>query len=556
MISQNLPLIQFKNLFEEDQFGQKFWKYKFGPQFEKYKKQYEVMGEAGAKATPFSQIADLERPKLNQFNSVGERIDEVVYHPAHQELERLSYRQGIVANKYQSPLIDEDKAFRHQIGFSTAYYFAQTEPSLFCPICMTDALGYVLEKCEQTPEVKKAIKHIGSKDKDFWQGAMFLTEKQGGSDVGANIVRAENKNNEWLLYGDKWFCSNVDAESALVLARLPGEDGDLKHGTKGLGLFLLLRETPEKNWKNWSVNRLKEKLGVRSMASGEVTFNGAKAFLLGGFNQGFKMMAEMVNMSRLYNSVASLAVSKRALLEAKAFASQREAFGQKLTETPLWRSSYSDLFSQFVVLKALAFETIALLDRGENGDEEAKKLSRLLTPVCKALTGKFSVFSSSECMELIGGNAYIEEHILPRLLRDAQVLPIWEGTTHIQSLDVLRSIKKEGVEHLVKRLNRSLEDVKESEEKSYVEQRQKNLLGRFEESTKISPEELQRISRSLMEDLGMTLGLSLVLEMSKENSLKEISLATIKRMKAQGKFLQSPSSDYNPNLSATESSFL
>ena len=460
--SNRLPLPQFKNLFEEDSFGQKFFRHFFGKEiFEKYKSQFEAMGEAGAKATPFSKEADLNEPELISFDEQGLRVDKIKYHHSHQILEELSYGKGIVSKKYQSPMIDKDRSYRHQLGFAIGSYFAQTETGIFCPICMTDALGYVLEKHEQSPEVKEVLKHLAAeKLKDQWQGAMFLTEIQGGSDVGANILRSEQTKDGWKIFGEKWFCSNVDAQAALVLARLPGEEGDLKHGTKGLGLFLLLRETPKENWRNWQVNRLKSKLGVRSMASGEVVFNGAYVHLLAGFGKGFKMMAEMVNMSRLYNSVSSISIARRSLLEALYFGKARTAFGKTLSELPLWRSSYSDLVSEYVLLHTLLFQTIRALDKGECGDEASHKVARALTPICKAITGKFSVHASAEAMELIGGNAYIEDHILPRLMRDAQVLPIWEGTTHIQSLDLLRSLKKEGAEALFARLTACLKDSK------------------------------------------------------------------------------------------------
>lgn len=554
MADQNFPIIEFENLFLADDFGQKFFKFKLGTQnFEKYHAHFLKMGSAGAQATPFSRLADVNGPKL--IKKSGE-ADQVVYHSSHTELERLSYGQGIISVKYKSPLIDQDQNIRHQIGFSAGLYFAMTDSGLFCPICMTDALGFVLEKYLKSggdlPEAKRALKMIGSSDFDqFWQGAMFLTEKQGGSDVGANLVRAEQTSEgRWLLFGEKWFCSNVDAEAALVLARLPGEEGALENGTRGLGLFLLLRDEPINNPKSWDVMRLKEKLGVRSMASGEVTFNGSEAFLLGGFNQGFKMMAEMVNLSRIYNSVASLGVARRSLMEAFEFGKRRSAFGKKLTDQPLWRSSYSDLFAQYVCLKAIVFEAIRLLDQGEN------ELSRILTPICKAMSGKFAVFCASECMELIGGNAYIEEHIMPRLLRDAQVLPIWEGTTHIQSLDLLRTLKKEGVKVLRKRLELSLKNSHDEELKNRVEIEQQKLFKMLAQIQSMPSDEIERLSRSLLDQMTMTLGLSLVFEMLQSPDLKDIARGTIIRMSALGKFLQSPSSSYSADLSKTESAFL
>lgn len=570
--SDKLPSVEFQNLFEVDQFGQKFWSALLTPEtFKQHRLQFVEMGRSGALATPLSKVADAKPPELKQFNARGERVDEIVYHPAHAELEKLSYGKGIISQKYQTPLVDRDQRIRHQVGFATGFYFAQTETGIFCPICMTDALGFVLERYkgahpESERAVKKALKHIGSKNpQEAWQGAMFLTEIQGGSDVGANAVRAEKMagaggSERWLLFGDKWFCSNVDAKAALVLARLPGEEGDLKHGTKGLGLFLVLRDEPLKNHSSWVVNRLKDKLGVKSMASGEVSFNGTEGFLLAGHGEGFKMMAEMVNMSRLYNSVASLGIARRSLLEAKAFGERRAAFGSALTELPLWRACFSDIAAEFVLLKTLAFETIKALDLGETGDEEQRKLSRVLTPVCKALTGKLSVFAAAECMELIGGNAYIEDHILPRLLRDAQVLPIWEGTTQIQSLDLLRSFKKEGVDALQSRLAKSLQTKGSGPEFDKARQiaagEQKKLMGWLQELSNLSPQETMRASRNVLEQVGRTVGLSFVLELSAHEALREVALATIKRVAHRPQMFTGPAGSYSPHLAQTESVFI
>ena len=263
---------------------------------------------------------------------------------------------------------------------------------------------------------------------------MFLTEKQGGSDVGANTVQAEESQGRWLLSGDKWFCSNADAPTALVLARMPGDEGALTSGTRGLGLFLVLRNDPPQNHKSWLTHRLKDKLGVRTMASGEITFQKTEGYLIGGAGEGFKIMTEMVNMSRLYNAVSSTAIARRAVLEAYCFGEERQAFGKKLRDLPLWRACMADLAAEQIALLFLVFESTRQLDLADNGDDNGARLARLMTPLAKALSGKLAVFAASEAMELIGGNAYIEEHILPRLLRDAQVLPIWEGTTDRKSV--------------------------------------------------------------------------------------------------------------------------
>src|SRR5262249_20565596 len=224
------------------------------------------------------------------------------------------------------------------------------------------------------------------------------------------------------------------------------------------------------------IRRLKEKLGVRSMATGEVRFEGTEAFLLGGIGEGFVRMAEMLNLSRLYNAVASVAAIRRATLEALSYGAARRAFGRRLFDLPLWRATMADVVAEGLGAFCLTFDAVRALDRADGGDEEARRLVRLLIPMAKVVTGKLAVPLVSESMEAIGGNAYIEESILPRLLRDCQVLPIWEGTSNILSLDVLRACRREGShEALFARVRRALDvrrsDVSLSSRAAVIEER-------------------------------------------------------------------------------------
>ncbi|HVO32143.1 MAG TPA: acyl-CoA dehydrogenase family protein, partial [bacterium] len=368
----------------------------------------------------------------------------------------------------------------------------------------------------------------------LWEGAMFLTEKQGGSDVGANAVTAWQEHGRWFLNGDKWFCSNVDAGAILALARLPGAPA----GTKGLGLFLVLRHNPPKNREAIVIHRIKDKLGVRSMATGEVTFEGAEGHLIGGIGEGFKQMAEMLNMSRLYNSVASLAAMRRAILEALAYGARREAFGRPLWGLPLWRSTMADVQAEFVGMFSLVFEAVQALDRADNGDEEAKQVVRLLTPMVKMLAGKLAVLTVSECMEAIGGNAYIEESILPRLLRDAQVLPIWEGTSNILALDSMRANRKENAfKGFFTRIAKALAAAKAVPELAgYVQQIEQRLeldASALKHLATRSAEDEQRGSREWVERAGRTMTLALLLENAAFPPLTDVCVAAFRRLLAR-----------------------
>jgi alkylation response protein AidB-like acyl-CoA dehydrogenase len=527
----NIPEIRFFNLLDEDPIGEEFWKHWLGAsRFSELRDHFSALGESGAIATVLSARADRQGPTLETHDARGIRIDRVLQHPDYLELERLSYGRGIVRIKYDPEFLAKHRAFRHLVGFGAGYYFAQSEIGLYCPICMTDGVGRVLEQRPDgplTPLYKMVLAHLSASNLDeLWQGAMFLTEKQGGSDVGSNAVTATRQGGHWLLNGDKWFCSNVAADAILALARMPGGTP----GTKGLGLFLVLRPEPAGNSSTIRIHRLKDKLGVRSMPTGEVTFENTEAFLIAGENEGFKLMAEMLNLSRLYNAVASVAAMRRALLEALAYGSGRRAFGRRLDQLPLWRASMADLVAEHLGIFALVFETVRALDAADSGDEEARRLVRIAIPMAKALSGKLAVFTVSEAMEAIGGNAYTEESILPRLLRDCQVLPIWEGTTHILTLDALRAIRKEGChEALFARIRLALSRAT-GYDTGLVGSRLDHDIKRLETLSKLSAELQQREARPWIESAGRTLTLALLLENAAYPPLREVCLAAYKRV--------------------------
>jgi acyl-CoA dehydrogenase len=302
---------------------------------------------------------------------------------------------------------------------------------------MTDGVARVLTRHGTHEQVMRVVPHLTSTDpRTLWTGGMWLTERAGGSDVGANqTIARKDAGGTWRLTGHKWFCSNVDAQAVLITARVNGE------GTKGLRTFLLeTRDNP-----GVVIERLKPKLGVRSMATGEVTLIDARAEEVGGF----AAMTDMLNLSRLYNAVASCALISRAVMEARYYIERRQAFGRPIIEFPLAQETFFDIEAEHVGAMLITFEAVDAMVRADAGDAEAAQLLRILTPIVKAVTGKLAVPCVSEAMELIGGNGYIEESPMPRLLRDAQVLPIWEGTTNILVLDALHVMHKEGTQELL-----------------------------------------------------------------------------------------------------------
>ncbi len=537
-VPSNIPQVRFHNLLDTDPLAEAFWPHLLGKeQWEAVRGHFAAMGEAGAQATPLSALADQQGPRLVTHNASGERVDEIVYHPAYRELEALAYGGGIVAAKYDPEFPGSQRSIRHQVGFGAGYYFAQSDIGLYCPICMTDGVGRVLERHPDLPAAAEALAHIASRDPArLWRGAMFITEKQGGSDVGANAVTAREDGGTWRLTGDKWFCSNVDAEAILALARMPGGPP----GTRGLGLFLVLRDDPAGNGRTIRIHRIKEKMGVRCVPTGEVTLEDTAGYLLAGIGEGFKEMAEMINLSRLYSAVASLAGMRRGLLEALAHGSERMAFGKRLWEQPLWRASLADLMAEHLAATVLVFETARALDRADTGDESEGGLARLLTPIAKALTGKQGVFTVSETMEAIGGNAYIEESILPRLLRDTQVLPIWEGATNILTLDVLRALERERAhEAFFARVNEGLAAAASAptaiparavtQARAHLRLVQESLA----ELQTLDADSRQRAGRQWMEAAGRAFSMALLLEAATSEGLTAPCLAAFNRVSAR-----------------------
>ncbi|HEV8266974.1 MAG TPA: acyl-CoA dehydrogenase family protein, partial [Thermoanaerobaculia bacterium] len=407
-----------------------------GEAFTAMEPRFAAMGrDAAIRVAPLAAVADRESPRLVSYDALGRRVDRVEYHASYREMEAIAYGSGIVGLKYD-PFFTAAHAGRlHLAGFTLGYLFGMAEMGLFCPVCMTDGVARVLTRHGTDDQRRRVVPRLASTDlATLHTGAMFLTERWGGSDVGANRTTArKTPDGRWLLTGEKWFCSNVDAKAILATARIEGAP----EGTRGLSTFLLLSEGNS----GIRIRRLKDKLGVRSMPTGEVELENAEAELVGGF----PAIAEMLNLSRLYNSVASAAVMGRAALEARAYAEGRVVFSRPVASHPLAEETLLDLEAEHLFALHLAFEAVRALDRADAGDEESARLFRLLVPMVKAVTGKLAVPCVSEAMELVGGNGYIEESPLPRLLRDAQVLPIWEGTTNVLVLDFLRVARKEGL---------------------------------------------------------------------------------------------------------------
>ncbi len=417
----------------------------------------ELGALAAGELDRLAALANQNPPVLRAFDREGNRIDEVVYHPAYRELERVAFeRFGLAAMSHRPGVLGWPRPVPHVVKYAFKYLFVQAEFGLVCPVSLTDSTARVIRLFGSPEQKARYLPRLTATSlAELWQGAQFITEKQAGSDVGAITTVARRENGGWRLYGHKWFCSNVSAEVILTLARPEGAEP----GTRGLAMFLVPKWRPDGTRNSYRVERLKDKLGSRSMATGEVTFDGAFAEPVGDLAQGFKQMAEMINVSRLSNALRSAGLMRRAFFEALSYTRNRTAFGRRLAELPLVRKNLFELLLDVEGATALVFYGAWLLDRADAGDPGAAQLRRVVTPLAKFYVTKRARWVVGEALELLGGNGYIEDWPLARLLRDAYLGSIWEGTTNIVALDILRAILRADAgralaEDLAERLSR------------------------------------------------------------------------------------------------------
>jgi alkylation response protein AidB-like acyl-CoA dehydrogenase len=386
------------------------------------------------------QLADRENePVLTQWDAWGNRVDRIEVSPLWREAERIAAERGIVATAYER----SHGAYSRVHQLALAYLFTPSTDIYSCPLAMTDGAASALIAAGNQALIERAVPHLTSRDpRAFWTSGQWMTEAAGGSDVGMTETVARQENGRWRLYGRKWFTSAVTSQMALTLARPVGNPP----GGKGLALFYVETRDAQGRPNRILVNRLKDKLGTRKVPTAELTLDGTPAELVAGTADGVKRIAPMLNVTRTWNSVCACALARRGLALARDYAGKREAFGAPLAEKPLHVDTLAGLEAEFLGALHLTFFVAELMGREEasRASAEQGKLLRLLTPVAKLLTAKQSVQILSEVIEALGGAGYVEDTGLPLILRDAQVLPIWEGTTNVLSLETLRALEAVG----------------------------------------------------------------------------------------------------------------
>jgi alkylation response protein AidB-like acyl-CoA dehydrogenase len=402
----------------------------------------ELGALAGGRLDTLAREADRNPPVLVHRDRFGNDIDAVEHHPAYRAMQEIGLaRFGLAAMSHRPGVLGWPEPLPPLARYAFQYLFAQAEFGLLCPISMTDSMARTLSRFD--PALAAAwVPALASQDPDAWaMGAMFMTEKRAGSDVGATAtIASQQQDGTWSLTGDKWFCSNAGADAALVLARARGVPG-----TAGLGLFLLPRLLPDGRRNRWRIVRLKDKLGTRSMASGEVVLEGATAYAVGDVTRGFAQMLEMVNVSRLSNGVRAAGMRRRALTEASVAAAGRIAFGRRVADYASARRQLLKL--RLPTEQALSFTlfTAAVMARADAGDDEAKRVLRLATPLLKFRACRDARKVAGDAMEMRGGNGYIEDFVEARLVRDTHLGSIWEGTSAVVAEDAIaRAVGRAG----------------------------------------------------------------------------------------------------------------
>ncbi|EIL87205.1 acyl-CoA dehydrogenase [Rhodanobacter fulvus Jip2] len=379
------------------------------------------------------------KPVLTQWDAWGRRVDRIELTTAWLEGPHLTTRHAVLAAGHAPG------EYARLEEFARVYLYHVASEFYTCPLAMTDGAATAIKASGNAALIERALPHFLSRDPaHFWLSGQWMTENIGGSDVSrSETVARRDGDGQWRLHGRKWFSSAVVGEAALALARPEGTG----EGNAALALFYVETMDGPRRKPELIIDRLKDKLGTQELPTAEIHLDGLPAWPVGKLAHGVRQVAPMLNVTRTWNAVCAVASMARAISLARDYATRRQAFGRPLIEQPLHARTLADMQAEFEAAFALAFEVAHLLGRVESGSATAHEaaLLRLLTPLAKLWTGKLAVKLCSEALESFGGAGYIEDTGLPQLLRDAQVYPIWEGTTNVLSLDSLRALAGDGL---------------------------------------------------------------------------------------------------------------
>ncbi len=397
------------------------------------------MGElAAGRLHELAQRHRRDEPEHVPFDPWGQRTDEVRVNAAWQEYAHIAAERGLVAIGYERT----NGRFSRVHQFALVHLFHPSSQFYTCPLAMSDGAARTLELLGSSLGAtrERALAHLTARDPArAWTSGQWMTERTGGSDVGlSETVARQGDDDIWRLHGIKWFTSAVTSQMALTLARPEGNGP----GGKGLALFYVELRDAAGRLRNIEVLRLKDKLGTRQLPTAELRLDGTPAEPVAALGDGIRNMVHMLNLTRTWNAVCATSSLRRALALARDYARRRVAFGASLAEKPLHLETLADLAAESAAAFALTFHTVACLGEREAGEGDARgeALLRLLHPIAKLCSGRQAVAGASEALEAFAGAGYVEDTGLPELLRDAQVYPIWEGTTNVLALEAVRAV--------------------------------------------------------------------------------------------------------------------
>lgn len=407
------------------------------------------LGElAGDRLDDFAMQSDKHGPILHYRDRFGRDQDWIEYHSSYREMEKIAYGEfGMHAMSRRAGVLNWPDIAPPLIKYALNYLFAQSEFGLLCPVSATDTSALLIQNYA-SDEIKARYlpRMLTQNMDDLLRGAQFMTEKAGGSDVSRSALAARKSGDHWELWGDKWFCSCADSEVVLLLARCEGAGP----GNRGLSLFLMPRTLDDGSRNRYRLVRLKEKLGSRSMASGEAVMEGATAYLLGQPGRGLKQMMDQVNLCRLSHGFRAAGMMRRCVNESFQVAKNRVTFGRRLVEHPLARRQLMKLLLPAEQALSVGAAAAMALANGNKG------VLRILTPLVKYRACRDNVKVATAAMEMRGGNGFIEDWCNAKLVRDAHLGVLWEGTSSVNAIDILRRAVGKERAHLA--LSRDLQD--------------------------------------------------------------------------------------------------
>lgn len=384
-------------------------------------------------------------PQLESYDKNGQPHSKVIFNSKYENCHRAVYARGVIGLAFQAA-----KPEPHLLSFTFGYLLSQADISVQCPVTMTGAVAYVIDKFAPQEVRDEYLPSLIRCDNQATSAGTWVTELHGGSDVAATTTTAIHQDGKITLHGLKWFTSNATSGLALATARPQNAPA----GNKGLGLYLVPSHLKNGTANAYVIRRLKDKLGTKGLATGEIELQGAEAIEIAPPPQGLKIMMEALEYSRIHNAVGAAGIQRRALFEAACWATHRAAFGNYIIHYPMVQYELIKLIISCEASTALAFEAAHTFDLALH-DVSHRIWLRIITALAKYRTADDAVFAAKRAIEIVGGNGYTSEYPTARLFRDAMVLPVWEGPANIQALELIRVIigKEPGDQIYISKIN-------------------------------------------------------------------------------------------------------